>query len=88
MTLGQYFDIWGQPLTVTNVAGQPSTITNVGGFTGMPVVVYINDNGDLRQYRGDPRNIELRSHRAITIQIGTPLQQIQTYTWGNFGTPE
>ncbi len=88
ITLGQFFDIWGQPLTVTNVAEQPSTITNVGGFTGMPIVVYINDNGDLRQYMGDPRNIELFSHRAITIQIGSRLPEIQTYTWGNFGTSE
>jgi hypothetical protein len=70
-TLGQFFDIWGQPLSTTNVAG----------ITGN-VVVYINDNGDARRYMGDPRNIVLTSHRDITLQIGTPaVSSLATYSW-------
>ncbi|MDR5857319.1 hypothetical protein P9239_00670 [Caballeronia sp. LZ062] len=69
-TLGQFFDIWGQPLTTTNVAG----------ITGN-VVVYINDNGDSRRYLGDPRDIVLTSHRDITFQIGSPVSSLATYSW-------
>ncbi len=69
-TLGQFFDIWGQPLTSTNVAGVTGT-----------VVAYINDNGDSRRYMGDLRNIELTSLRDITLQIGTPVSTLATYSW-------
>jgi hypothetical protein len=69
-TLGKFFDVWGQPLSSTNVAG----------ITG-PVVVYINDNGDARRYMGDPRDIELLSHRSITLQTGSAITTLPTYTW-------
>lgn len=69
-TLGQFFDIWGETLTTTNVAG----------FEGN-VVVYINDNGDVRRYMGDPRDITLNSLRDITLQIGTPVTSLPTYSW-------
>ncbi|SAL70262.1 hypothetical protein AWB74_04113 [Caballeronia arvi] len=69
-TLGQVFDIWGVPLSSTNVAG----------ITGN-VVVYINDNGDVRRYTGDPRAIPLTSLRDITFQIGSSLTTLPTYSW-------
>ena len=70
-TLGQFFDIWGEPLSNTNVAG------NTGN-----VVAYINDNGDVRRYDGDLRNIELISHRDITLQVGDPpVTSLATYSW-------
>ncbi|MFM0341550.1 hypothetical protein [Paraburkholderia fungorum] len=69
-TLGQFFDIWGQQLTSTNVAGVTGT-----------VVAYINDNGDSRRYMGDLRDIELTSLRDITLQIGTPVSTLGTYSW-------
>lgn len=69
-TLGQFFDIWGQPLTSTNVAGVSGT-----------VVAYINDNGDSRRYMGDVRDIELTSLRDVTLQIGTPVSTLATYSW-------
>jgi hypothetical protein len=70
-TLGQFFDIWGEPLTSTNVAGVTGT-----------VVAYINDNGDSRRYMGDLRDIELTSLRDITLQIGTtPITTLATYSW-------
>ena len=68
-TLGQFFNIWGQPLSRTNIAGQ----------TNMPVVVYIRDGGNLRKYQGDLASIELRSYRSIVIQLGTPLNEIPAY---------
>lgn len=71
VTLGQFFAVWGQPLSSTNVAG----------ITGMPVVVYVNDGTSLIQYMGNPADIELTSHRSITIQIGTALSEIPSYTW-------
>jgi hypothetical protein len=52
----------------------------VAGVTGN-VVAYINDNGDSRRYMGDLRNIELTSLRAITLQIGTPISTLATYSW-------
>lgn len=69
VTLGQFFNIWGQPLTRTNVAGQLNT----------PVVVYVRDGGNLRIYQGDPAAIELKSHRSIVIQLGTPLNEVPSF---------
>lgn len=69
--LGSFFKIWGQPLTRDNV----------GGITGLPIVIYVTDNGVVTRYDGDPAAIELRSHRLITIQIGSPLSAIPHFTW-------
>jgi hypothetical protein len=70
-TLGQFFAVWGQPVGMSNVAG----------ITGLPVAVYIDDGGNPVEFKGDPATIELTSHRAITIQIGSALAQIPTYSW-------
>jgi len=70
-TLGQFFAVWGQPLSYANIAG----------ISGMPVVVFINDGEVLTEYKGDLAEIELKSHRAITIQIGTALKEIPSYKW-------
>ncbi len=70
-TLGQFFAIWGEPLSYGNIAG----------ITGSPVVVYVNDGTNLRRFTGDLASIELVSQREITIQVGTPLAQIPTYAW-------
>lgn len=70
-TLGQFFAIWGQPLTATNVAG----------LQGSPVTVYVNDGGTLTQYTGDLASLALPPHGEVTIMIGTPLAHIPTYTW-------
>lgn len=70
-TLGNFFDIWGEPLTSTNVAG----------LTG-DIVAYINDNGEARRYMGDLRSIPLISHRDVTLQIGSPpINTLATYSW-------
>jgi hypothetical protein len=71
-TLGELFEIWGQPLTNTNVAG----------VTGLPVEIYVTDNGTTTRVDDtDWANIELRDHREITIELGTPLAEIPNFTW-------
>jgi hypothetical protein len=56
-TLGMFFDIWGRPLTRTNVADLKG-----------PVTAYVNGT----RYDGDLRSIPLVSHQQIVIDIGTP----------------
>ena len=70
-TLGQLFAIWGQPLTNTNIAG----------LTGMPVSVYVTDNGTVTEAADNWEDIELTSHREITIAVGTPITEIPNFTW-------
>lgn len=71
-TLGELFEIWGQPLTNTNVAG----------IVGLPVEVYVTDGGTtVRVEDTDWAAIELKPHREITIELGTPLDAIPNYTW-------
>ena len=69
VTLGQFFKIWGQPLTRTNIAGQTSS----------QLAIYLKDGGNLRKYQGDPATIELKSYRSIVVQIGTPLAEIPVF---------
>jgi hypothetical protein len=72
LTLGQFFQVWGQPLTDTNVAG----------FTGQPIRVYVNDGTSLQEVASsDWSNIELIKHRSVTIVIGSVPATIQSYTW-------
>lgn len=70
-TLGQFFAVWGEPLSLTNVAG----------LTGQPVAVYINDGNVLSEFKGNPGDVELLSHRAITIVVGAPVKEIPTFFW-------
>jgi hypothetical protein len=70
-TLGSFFKIWGQPLSSTNV----------GGITGLPIVVYVTDDGTTVRHDGDPSVIELKTKRLITIQIGSTLTAIPNFNW-------
>ena len=73
-TLGQLFEIWGQPLTNTNV----------GGITGLPVEIFVTDNGTVTKIEeANWNSIELTSHREITIGLGTPVAEIPNYPWSN-----
>jgi hypothetical protein len=60
-TLGEFFDIWDQPLSRTNVAGHTPR-------PGESVTVWV----DGHRVAGDPRKIELTQHLDITIDIGSP----------------
>jgi hypothetical protein len=70
-TLGDFFAIWGHPLSRDNVAG----------FSGMPVVVYLVDDGVVTEDDGDITAVELKSQRQIVIQIGTEITESPDYTW-------
>jgi hypothetical protein len=71
-TLGELFEIWGQPLTNTNVAG----------IAGLPIEIFVTDDGLTTKVEDyDWASIELRPHREITIGIGTPLAEIPNFIW-------
>ncbi len=57
-TLGDFFDIWGQPLSATQVGPERGRVT----------AIY-----DGRLYLGDPRNIPLQAHAQIQLEVGRPL---------------
>jgi len=63
-TLGQFFDIWGEPLTTTEVAGLHGA---VHAFV------------DGRSFRGNPRGIVLGAHTQITLEVGSPVVSPPTY---------
>jgi hypothetical protein len=67
-TLGQFFDLWRQPLTSTRIAG----------VTGK-MVVFVNGVRDL----GNPRAIQLRSHLDIQIDVGAPIVAPKRVNWGH-----
>ena len=57
-TLGDFFDIWGQPLSGTQV-----------GPAKGPVVALFNG----KQFLGNPRDIPLDAQANIQLEVGTPL---------------
>ncbi|MDX6336083.1 MAG: hypothetical protein QOG05_3423 [Streptosporangiaceae bacterium] len=57
-TLGNLFDIWGQPLSKSQV-----------GPARGPVTALYND----KVYLGNPRDIPLEAHAQIQLQVGKPL---------------
>lgn len=65
-TLGMLFDVWGEPLTRTQVAR----------YKG-PVTAYVN--GAL--YDGDLRAIPLAAHQQITLEVGKPLVPPPNYVF-------
>jgi hypothetical protein len=72
-TLGQFFAVWGQPLTSANVAG----------YTGKPIKVYTKDGTVLTEYTGSLDALPLTANREITIQVGTALAQVPNFEWIN-----
>jgi hypothetical protein len=58
-TLGQFFDIWGQPLSSTQVA-----LNRVPA--GAQFAVFV----DGQPFTGDPRGIVLKAHTQVVIEIG------------------
>ncbi|MHB8509827.1 MAG: hypothetical protein ACYDGR_14465 [Candidatus Dormibacteria bacterium] len=60
-TLGEFFDIWGMPLGRNGVATLP--------VPGGDLLVFV----DGAQYQGDPRQIELKAHTEVVIELGSPV---------------
>jgi hypothetical protein len=57
-TLGQFFDIWGQPLNRIDVATHPVP------SAGLTVFV------DGVQFTDDPRSIQLKAHTQVVLELG------------------
>lgn len=60
-TLGQFFDIWSQPLSRAQV-------TSLKADKTYSIRAYVNG----RLYQGDPRTIPLTAHALITLEYGPP----------------
>lgn len=71
-TLGEFFDVWGQPLSKTAVAGAKPR-------KGEAVRVFVQG----RPYAGDPRKIELTQHLDIAILVGPPYKVPAPFTAWN-----
>ena len=65
-TLGNFFHIWGQPLSEDQV----------GPFKGL-VTAYV----DGAQYTGDPNDISLQSHKQIVLEVGNPVVPPPAYAF-------
>ena len=63
-TLGQFFDVWGQPLNAHRVGPAKGT-----------VVVFENGH----RLSGDPRTVPLRAHSDIQIDVGSPVVSFQGF---------
>jgi hypothetical protein len=57
-TLGELFDVWGQPLNANRVGPAHGQVTAL--FNG-------------KYWDGDPRQIPLLKHAQIQLEVGTPL---------------
>lgn len=57
-TLGNFFDVWGQPLTRRRVGPAGGRVTAL--FDG-------------RVFTGNPRTIPLLAHSEIELEVGRPL---------------
>ncbi|WP_052441668.1 hypothetical protein [Streptacidiphilus anmyonensis] len=67
-TLGQFFDIWKQPLSANQV----------GPATGH-VTAYVNG----KAFTGDPRTITLQEHEDIQLNVGEPQVSPQPVDWSH-----
>lgn len=69
--LSQFFSLWRQPFTSTNVAGLAG-----------PFRYYLIENGRLTRYTGDPMALELTAYREIVILTGAnPPAVLPKYRW-------
>lgn len=71
-TLGDFFSVWGQPLTKTQAASAKAS-------TKAPLRVWV----DGKPYKGDPAKIKLSAHTDIVIEAGPPFPAPPRFTsWG------
>jgi hypothetical protein len=71
-TLGDFFMVWGQPLT-------RSTVARARAAKRESLRVWVNG----KRYSGDPRSVPLTAHADIVIQVGPPfVKPVAFTTWG------
>lgn len=68
LTVGDFFAIWGQPLSTTRLAGFHAP-------RGTRVAAYL----DGRPWPGDPRAMPLRRHAAIVLEVAGHVPPHATY---------
>jgi hypothetical protein len=72
-TLGQIFDIWGVPLSSTQV----------GPANGKVTVFFTAPGQSPKLYTGNPRDLPLGDHYQIQLVVGTPIvAPVQITNWG------
>jgi hypothetical protein len=72
-TLGDFFTVWGKPLSTTTAA-------SASVKKGESEKVWVNG----KPFTGDPRSIPLTAHADIVIQVGPPYDKPPAFTaWGN-----
>ncbi len=70
-TLGNFFDVWGQPLSRSRVA-------SAAVKSGQTMRVFVDQKPD----SGNPRNIALTRHATITIEVGPPFVAPKPFPFG------
>jgi hypothetical protein len=73
-TLGAFFDIWGQPLSTTQVG------SNKADATHKLVFEYFDANGKLHPWTGNPLDLPLKSHETVVILYNSPNTTPTAYT--------
>jgi hypothetical protein len=71
-TLGDFFDVWHQPLSRNG-------FWTYSVKPGQSMKVFVNK----KLYVGNPRDIGLHRHTLITIEIGPPFKPPAGYAFGN-----
>jgi len=69
-TVGDFFQVWNQPLTSKQV-------TTIKLAKGDQVKAWV----DGKPYTGDPRNIVLKSHTQVVIEVGPEFVDPPTFDW-------
>jgi hypothetical protein len=73
-TLGQFFALWGQPVSATAVAGLSGTPT-----------YYVIDGEKVARVATNPAELALSPHREIVIVTGTAPAEVPRYDWNTSG---
>ena len=69
-TLGEFFAVWGQPLSQTVIDGERVA-------SGESIQATVNQ----QPYSGAPETIVLKNHEDIVLQLGPPFLTLQAYVW-------
>lgn len=73
-TLGQFFDIWGMPLSNTQVG------SNKVNSAHKLVVKVIDGSGKVTTYSGNPHNLVLQDHQTIYVLYNSPNVTLTPFT--------
>jgi hypothetical protein len=68
LTLGDFFDMWGQPLS-------SSRVLTFRARSGRRVSAFV----DGRRWHGSPRSIPLQRHKAIVVEVGGYFPPTESY---------